>query len=512
MTTLRRPVLKVPAKAAAAPAKRAAPARPSDAGPPARPSRSSDRLATDSLAFALLGAARVVAGVRAGHTLRDGLDAERAALAASRRPVASERAASDPQAAIHDLAARTLRRRGRADALLALVGQRLPDPPLLRELLVVAIALLVDAVSRPGDQWPDDTPFDARTADLPYPPFTLVDQAVHAASSRPELARGKGFVNAVLRTLLRRLADDPALLREALEGPRAGDAARYELPSWWLARLQAAYPNDWRDVVRTSLETPPLVVRVNRRRIDRDAYLARVQADGFEARALGASAVRFARAMPVARIPGFADGWVSVQDEAAQRAAPLLDLADGMRVLDACAAPGGKTGHLLELADVDVTALDTDRARLARVGENLERLGLAARCVVGDAAAPGPWWDGQRFDRILADVPCTASGILRRHPDIRWLRRETDIAQLSRTAQQITAALWSLLDPGGRLLLVTCSVFPEESLRHAEGFAARHADARVLAAPGQLLPARADGDAGLEDHDGLFFALFEKTR
>ena len=478
-------------------------ASPPTSGPASGADRRS-RLPIDSLAYALLGAARICVGVRAGRTLREGLEVERRALPAASTPSRH----SDPQAAIHDLAARTLRRRGRADALLSLIGQRIPEPPLLRELMVVSIALLVDALSADGD----DTPFDMRIAGLPYPPFTLVDQAVHACASQVDLARGKGFVNAVLRTLLRRLKDEPADLRQRLSGDGATDLTRYELPSWWVARLRDAYPDRWSSIVDRSLESPPLVVRVNRRRMSRDDYLDRVRSEGLTAQPLGRDAVRFDRAMPVARLPGFTDGIVSVQDEAAQRAGWLLDVSDGMRVLDACAAPGGKTGHLLELADIDLTALDSDPLRLQRIGDNLERLGLQAALVRGDATTPGQWWDGRRFDRILADVPCTASGILRRQPDTRWLRRESDIAALSRTAQQITATLWSLLEPGGRLLLVTCSVFPDESVRHAELFAARHADAAVLPAPGQLLPDRADGDAAAVDHDGLFFALFEKTR
>jgi 16S rRNA (cytosine967-C5)-methyltransferase len=454
----------------------------------------------------LLGAARVCVGVRAGHTLRDGLEAERRVLATRRSPAPTS---NDPQAAIHDLAARTLRRRGRSDALLALVGQRVPEPPLLRELLVVSIALLVDALA---PSFASDASFETRIEGLPYSPFTLVDQAVHAIASDPELARAKGFVNAVLRTMLRRIQDEPAALQELLHGDAAPDVVRHELPSWWVDRLRAAYPSKWPSIVDVSLAPPPLVVRVNRRRTTRDAYLARLTEAGIVATALGDDAVRFDRPMPVTRIPGFSDGHVSVQDEAAQRAAALLDARDGMRVLDACAAPGGKTGHLLERADLDLVAIDSDPGRLTRVRENLDRLGLSATLLVGDAARPAQWSDGRGFDRILADVPCTASGILRRHPDIRWLRRESDVGTLSRTAQHITGALWSLLNPGGKLLLVTCSVFPEESAQHAALFAARHADALTLAAPGQLLPA---GDSrGLrssdQDHDGLFFALFEK--
>ncbi|MEO8937002.1 MAG: 16S rRNA (cytosine(967)-C(5))-methyltransferase RsmB [Burkholderiaceae bacterium] len=483
-------------------------AAPSSGHSPSLPADRRKRLPPDSLAFALLGAARVCVGVRAGHTLRDGLERERRSLDAI-PGLASAARLSDPQAAIHDLAARALRRRGKADALLATIGQRIPEPALLRELMVVSIALLVDALS---PTFAIGTSFDERVRDLPYSPFTLVDQAVHAASSDPDLARGKGFVNAVLRTLLRRLDEEPQALQQSLYGPGATDLTRFELPSWWVARLRTAYPDRWQAVVERSLEQAPLVVRVNRRRTSRDAYLAGLHDAGIDADPIGFDGVRFAKATSVQRIPGFADGVVSVQDEAAQRAAPLLGPVDGMRVLDACAAPGGKTGHLLEIADIDLVALDSDAARLARVRENLERLGLVAQCVTGDAATPDRWWDGRGFDRILADVPCTASGILRRHPDIRWLRRETDIDGLSRTAQQITAALWSMLNPGGRLLLVTCSIFPEESVGHADQFLARHADAVVLAAPGQLLPASVGSGDGLSDHDGLFFALFEKMR
>ena len=228
-------------------------------------------LATDSLAFALLGAARVCAGVRTGRSLRDGLDHERSAFEAASRGRAATHS-SDPIGAIHDLSARALRRRGRADALLALIAGRLPDPPLLRELLVVSIALLVDALD---DRFAADASFDARVQELPYAPFTLVNQAVDAAASLPELARGKNFVNAVLRNLLRRMQEAPVALTDVLSGDQASDEARYELPSWWVARLRGAYPDAWPDIVASSLETPPLVVRVNRRRSTRENLQAR---------------------------------------------------------------------------------------------------------------------------------------------------------------------------------------------------------------------------------------------
>jgi 16S rRNA (cytosine967-C5)-methyltransferase len=214
--------------------------------------------------------------------------------------------------------------------------------------------------------------------------------------------------------------------------------------------------------------------------------------------------VRLAQAINVSQIPGFHDGVVSVQDAGAQLAAPLLDLVDGMRVLDACAAPGGKSGHILELASVDLTAVDADKERLKRVGDNLGRLGLSASLVAAGAQDKG-WWDGQPFDRILADVPCTASGIVRRHPDIRWLRRKSDTHQLATLSAQILDNLWQMLRPDGKLLFVTCSLWPQESEAQAAAFAARHGAIR-LDAPGQLLPTSAAG----QDHDGLFYALFQK--
>jgi 16S rRNA (cytosine967-C5)-methyltransferase len=268
--------------------------------------------------------------------------------------------------------------------------------------------------------------------------------------------------------------------------------------------MQTAYPAEWEAILRAGNEHPPLTLRVNRRKTDVDAYMELLRGAGIEAARVGPSAVRLEQAINVAQVPGFHDGLVSVQDAGAQLAAPLLDVRDGMRVLDACAAPGGKTSHILELADAQLTAVDADPKRLARVGENLGRLGLSAKLVAAGAQERG-WWDGQPFDRILADVPCTASGIVRRHPDIRWLRRKSDSLQLATLSREILDNLWQMLRPDGKLLFVTCSVWPQESEAQAAAFAARHGAIR-LEAPGQLLPTSAAG----QDHDGLFYALFQK--
>jgi len=220
----------------------------------------------------------------------------------------------------------------------------------------------------------------------------------------------------------------------------------------------------------------------------------------------------------VQRLPGFEAGDVSVQDAAAQLAAPLLVYASGQalpagaRVLDACAAPGGKTAHLLELADLDVTALDADPARLARVNDTLDRLGLHARTLAADASQPSAWWDGQPFDAILLDAPCSASGIVRRHPDVRWLRRDRDIAALARTQDAILDALWPLLKPGGHLLYCTCSVFKEEGQDRVDAFLQRTPSALARPAPGHLLPVVEYLDAAPADRgDGFFYALLAKS-
>jgi len=463
------------------------------------------RLKTDALSYAMLEAARAVLAVRGGRSLPDAL-----ALIFARIPTPQARGA------IQDLAYRAMRCRGMADGLIRrLAGDRDFEPPLVRELLVVALALLLSeakprrgaaAVAQAATSGLAEAPdtADPVPAAAPYPAFTVVDQAVEAAKATPELARVAGLVNAVLRNYVR----DPNVHRAFVveEDP----AAAWNHPAWWIERLRRAWPAQWEALLRHNDQPPPLTLRVNLARTHPDEMLRQFAAAGIAARRIGPAALRLDVPLPVERIPGFAAGLVSVQDEAAQRAAPLLDLDDGMRVLDACAAPGGKTAHILEIADVEVVALDADAQRLTRVRDNLRRLGLAdsprVHLLTGDAARPADWWDGRQFDRILADVPCSASGIVRRHPDIRWLRRDTDIAALVVLQQRILDALWPLLAPGGKLLYVTCSIFPEESARQATEFAERHADALPLAAPGQVLPAVSTA----ADHDGLFFALFEK--
>ncbi|HEY0063833.1 MAG TPA: 16S rRNA (cytosine(967)-C(5))-methyltransferase RsmB [Telluria sp.] len=429
-------------------------------------------LKPDSLALCLLGAANAVAQVRTGTTLPQALLTAFGVTAAT------------PQArgAIQDIAYRTMRQLGRSEALLGLMTSKAPEPAMLASLLCCALSLM-------------DTPDGGAP---PYEEFTVVDQAVTVATSHPDMAHAKNMVNAVLRRFLR---ERDALVKTVLMQP----VAQYNYPQWWIDAARAAYPSNWQAILAAGNQQPPLTLRVNVRKTSVDDYLKLLADAGLGATRIGPSAVRLDKAIGVAAIPGFEQGLASVQDAAAQLAAPLLDVQSGMRVLDACAAPGGKTCHILELAEVQLTAIDSDPKRLVRIEENLARLQLSATLKAFEAQTT-VWWDGQQFDRILADVPCTASGIVRRHPDIRWLRRKGDALQLATLSGKILDNLWQMLRPGGKLLFVTCSLWPQESEAQAAAFAVRH-NAIRLDAPGQLLPA----GAGDLDHDGLFYALFQKN-
>ncbi len=330
--------------------------------------------------------------------------------------------------------------------------------------------------------------------------YAVVNETVAAATRR--FPKARGLVNAVLRSFQRRQAE---LAAAAEQDP----VARWNFPAWWIARVQADWPDHWQAILASAAQHPPMTLRVNRRRVSLADYLSRLAAEGLDAQQTGPWALTLARPVPVATLPGFAEGWVSVQDLGAQAAAGLLDCADGMRVLDACAAPGGKTGHLLEAHDLDLVALDSDPERLARVRENLDRLGLSARLLAADAGNPASWWDGRPFDRILLDAPCSASGVVRRHPDGKWLKRVADVESLTKEQDRLLEALWPCLGAGGKLLYATCSVFRQENEARVQAFLGRHPDARRDAL---TLPGAHDGQ-WLPDpqHDGFFYARLVKA-
>ena len=412
------------------------------------------------LAETLAASSRAIARVLNGESLSE-------ALPAGRQP------------GVQDVVYGTLRDYGVADVILARLLRRPATDVGVHALLLCALRELRR---------------DRAAA------YTVVDQAVSACVALG-FGTAKGLVNAVLRNYLRRRDE---LERHAI----AGEVGRFCHPQWWIDRLRESYPDSWQSVLEAGNTHPPMTLRINRRRVERDVYLQRLQAAGIDADAIGMSGVRLARPMPVADVPGFAAGEVSVQDAAAQYTAPLLALADGLSVLDACAAPGGKAGQILETADVRLVALDRDRARAQRIEQNLARLDLVADVHVADAKDVDAWWDGACFDRILLDAPCTGSGVVRRHPDIKWLRRESDIASFAVQQRQLLDALWRVLARDGKFLYATCSVFPEENRLQITDFLTRHPDARLLPAllprDGQLLPD--------SEHDGFYYALLEKAR
>ncbi len=417
-------------------------------------------LAPDSLAQSLLLAAQVIALVQAGQSLTQAMTVLSAAPAAAR-------------AAAQDVAYGTLRRYGSGEFILArLLERALPNPEVE--------ALLRGALYRLQTR--------------PESAYMVVDQAVAAAG---ELASGvfKKLVNGVLRNYLRQ--------RDALQvAMAADDEVALQHPRWWLSRLRRAYPDGWQEIVAVGNSQPPMTLRVNRRRVKLVDYVTRLQEVGLAARSVGDDALLLDKPVAVDALPGFADGLVSIQDAGAQRAAQILGPLAGQRILDACAAPGGKSGHLLEVADIDLLALDIAGSRTQRVEDNLRRLGLSATVRVADCRASDQWWDGRLFDAILADVPCSASGVVRRHPDIKYLRRESDIRSFARMQTDILDRLWPLLKPGGKLLYATCSVFPEENGAQIDAFLVRQPAARPLAEE-RLLPQ--------EEHDGFFYALLRKT-
>jgi 16S rRNA (cytosine967-C5)-methyltransferase len=490
----------------ARPGKAAAGRTPSKRGPtPLSPSF----LLLESLAFALDHAAQVLGAVRAGSSLP-------AALIASHAQVSLPAA----RGAIQDISYRVMRNLGRVDALQAKLLKK-PAAPRVANLLACALTLLLDTPAAEvvrADEVPEapelreasgtlkdiEAPEATEPKAAPYTAFTVVDQAVAAVGARRETAFAKGLVNAVLRGFLRRRE---ALLAEVCVDP----VARWSYPRWWIDALQRAWPEHWQGILEAGNRQAPLTLRLNRRLTDAAAYLDALRQVGLDAVPAGADALRLKHPVPVDRLPGFDRGWVSVQDAGAQLAAPALNLADGMRVLDACAAPGGKSGHLLELAEIDLVALESNPLRATRITETLARLRLSATVTVGDAGAPEEWYDGVPFDRILADVPCSATGIVRRHPDIRWLRRATDIPALVIEQRRILEALWPLLKIGGELLYVTCSILPEEGESQAVWFESSRQDAVRLHGLGQILPGGVLPEADLmADHDGFFYARFQK--
>ncbi len=431
-------------------------------------------------ADARAAAARVLAQVLAsGRSLADALPTPQSAFADAR-----------DAALLQELAYGTVRWYFRLDAILELLLRK----PLKARDLDIRCLLLAGLYQL--DQ-------------LALPQRVAVNETVQAVR-----ALDKEWASALVNAVLRGYQRDRERLNSAIaENP----AALYAHPAWLIDTLQGDWPQDWQKILSANNERPPFSLRVNRQRITRDEYLQLLAERDMPAEPLAwtGQGVRLAGPVPVGSLPGFAHGDVSVQDGAAQLAAGLLQLVPGQRVLDACAAPGGKTAHILETEPTAcVTAVDIDAARLSRVGENLARLGLQAELVAGDAGNPAGWWNGRPFDRILLDVPCTATGVVRRHPDIKLLRRHDDVAKLVTRQSAIMNAMWPLLASGGMLLYCTCSVLAAENSGQIGSFMEQNRDAMeipIAAAWGhgcehgrQILP-------GEDEMDGFYFACLRKN-
>ena len=334
--------------------------------------------------------------------------------------------------------------------------------------------------------------------------FTVVNEAVKAAKFINKSWAGS-FVNGVLRNFIRQKDN----LKSELKND---DEAFYSYPLWWIKLIKQEYNKDWESILLNGNKHPPLTLRINVRKINLRQYEEKLKSESIEYRILGDIALELTQPIPVEKIPGFIDGEVSVQDFGAQLAAQLLDLKDGQVCLDACSAPGGKTGHMLEMADIELVSIDQEKDRLHKVKENLERLKLHAHLKCADLTGIKSWWNEKLFDRILLDAPCSASGVVRRHVDIKWLRRSRDIDIFAKQQKIMLQAMWQLLKKGGKLLYATCSIFPDENQRVIDDFIKEHSDAKEVKwsvdskyskYENQLIPS--------ENHDGFFYALFEKN-
>ena len=425
------------------------------------------------LSEAITIAAQAISEVMSGRSLTEVLDQ----LEAHERPI------------VQSLSFDALRKWVRSHELIKEFIPKTP-PPEVDHLLSVAMALfLQDAADSKG-----------------YPAHTIVDQAVKACGEYDQTMYAKGLVNAVLRKV--------SLLVQPPEGEKRypPDPIPMYVPAWWRANLKRNYPKAWQSILFQQAKRAPLILRINQKQYSREQYQSLLSEAGISPRPINElagiqlpSALLLPEAVPVSDLPGFYGGAVSVQDTGAQLAAILLNPQDGELVLDACAAPGGKTAHLLELADCSMQALELDGERIGKIGGNLDRLRLHSEKVKvlrGDASKAA-WWDGVHFDKILLDAPCSASGIVSRHPDIPFLRREADIKALQERQRAILIQAWKMLKVGGTILYVTCSIFPEEGDGQANWFAEQHPDAVRLSAPGQLLPG--------ELNDGFYYALFKKN-
>ncbi|MDP4591167.1 MAG: 16S rRNA (cytosine(967)-C(5))-methyltransferase RsmB [Burkholderiaceae bacterium] len=459
------------------------------------PVQTNSEPASAPLAQLLFASAEALAAVHAGRSLTQALGLVNLSL----------------RSGVQALTYYAMRHWGLACALRDHAVKKPLENPITVELLALSLLLLDVSMQKQSTTEPasPQTPYLDQAP--VYGAHTLVDQSVQAArmvrgGQKPiGLEAQAKLVNAVLRRFQReRLPFLAAVQNDVL--------AAHAFPLWWQQKLKKQYPTQFVEIMHASRMPPQLMLRVNRRRATLDEVVNAFAEQGYTAQAMSDWAVMVQGGGAIDRMPGYEQGWWSVQDFGGQYAAPQLNLKPGMRVLDACAAPGGKTAHILEIEDVDLTAIDLSAVRLKRVTENLSRLGLNGsnvKVLPADVLKPDSWWNGQPFDVILADLPCSGSGVVKHHPDILWLRRQEDVANLAKQQKNMLDALWPLLKPSGHLLFVTCSIFLEEGERQIEQFLSRWPDAKRCDAPGILLP-KSPVEKGQPGHDGFYYARIER--
>lgn len=396
---------------------------------------------------------------------------------------------SEEKAAVQSLLYTTTRNWAKLNILLPKLVSREPSAQ-VQSLLDVSLALLMKDGERE---------------------FTVVDQTVRCAKSTQQTAFASGFINAVLRNFLRNKS-------QLLKSMSTNLNVQFNAPGWWISKIRKDYPQQWQRILKTQTLPPPLTLRVNLRKTSVEDYLSLLTDHGITGTKIGRTAVVLDRPYPVQQIPGFNNGLVSIQDAGSQHIPEFISLKSGERILDACCAPGGKTAHMLECADVSITAVEIDSERAKKIEQTLARLGLHATVLVQDAnnirsiSKYGP------FDTIVLDAPCTASGIVRRHPDIPWSRRPDDIRHLAMQQRTLLNSMWSLLNEGSHLLYVVCSIFPEEGPLQIERFLQENTNAHLIELPNfgryaRLLPTEIRDENGtvVDVHDGFFYALLKKV-
>lgn len=396
----------------------------------------------------------------------------------------------DPElkSVVQSLLYTTVRHRAQVELLLRKLVQKEPQEN-IKAVLSIALALLLENKEKN---------------------FVVVDQAVDAVKALTHTKWAGGFVNAVLRNFLRNKTQLTECFKTNL-------SARYNAPGWWISKIRQAYPQNWQSILRVQNSRPPLTLRINVSKISVKEFLENLTRAGLHGQSVGPLAVIIDPPCSVEKIPGFLSGHCSVQDAGSQLVSQFLTLKDNDRVLDACAAPGGKTALLLESQTLNVTAMELDPARASKIHETLSRLELEAKIVVGDAGDRNLLNGLGTFDAILLDAPCTASGIVRRHPDIVWSRRPEDVKVLASRQARLLEALWEKLPDGKDLLYIVCSIFPEEGPEQIESFLKKHPEAHLkgtpLAPDGmlRLLPTENESNSALPlNHDGFFYALLNK--